>query len=124
MINNRQLRDDLVLTFTENELRTLSAKLRVPYQSLRGKTQADRFGVLIGRLERQHRLPELVLALVDANPNYKARYEVYLQSSSLEGLDSSEADLLMDISKGSPVMEEPPTMTWDTTSRQKKDESE
>lgn len=125
MINNRQLRDELVLTFTENELKTLAAQVEIPYQSLRGKTQADRFSVLIGRLERLGRVPDLVLALVTANPNYKDKYAVYLEQSLPGKLDESVTNILLDISKGSaPMIEEPPTVRWETQINQKKDESE
>ena len=125
MINKLQLRDELVLTFNESELKKLSAQLNIPYDSLRGKTQRDRFGVLIGRIERLNRLPELVLALVAANPNYKLQYGDFLEKTLPGQLDESGAELLIDISKGGgPIVEEPPTMTWETQVGQKKDDSE
>lgn len=125
MINRIQLRDELVITFTENELKTLSSQLAIPYDTLRGKTQRDRFGVLIGRLERHNRLPQLVLALVKANPSYREKYEQFLEKTLPGKLDESGVDFLMDISKGGgPPVEEPPTMTWDTQVGNKKDQSE
>lgn len=115
MINRIELRDDLVIAFTENELKSLCRKLDIPYDLLHGKTQQDRFGVLIGRLERQNRLPELVLALVTANPNHTAKYKAYLEEKLPGRLEESSASFLLDASKGSgPAIEEPPTMTWNT----------
>lgn len=125
MINRVQLRDDLVIAFSENELKTLAAQLDIPYESLHGKTQRDRFTVLIGRLERQNRLPELVLGLVMANPNHKTRYEAYLESAAPGKLSDYESTFLIDLSQGGgPPVEEPPTMTWDTQVSQKRDEDE
>ncbi len=124
MINNVQLRDELVLTFNESELRRLSTQLDISYKSLRGKTQRDRFGVLIGRMERLGRLPELVLALVTANPNYAQKYRSYLETQMPGQLDEKAKKHLIDLSQGRPVIEEPPTMKWDTQVRQKKEDSE
>lgn len=125
MINRVQLRDDLVVAFTENELETLSEQLEISYASLHGKTQRDRFTVLIGRLERQNRLPDLVLALVLANPNYKERYAAYLESTVPGKLSTYESTYLLDLSQGGgSAVEEPPTMTWDTRVSNEKDEDE
>ncbi|MEM7335970.1 MAG: hypothetical protein AAF490_28080 [Chloroflexota bacterium] len=119
-----QLRDELVLVFNESELRRLAGQLEIPYSSLRGKTQRDRFGVLIGRMERQGRLPDLVMALVTANPTYAKKYRPYLETNLPGQLDENARKLLIDISKSGPVIEEPPTMKWDTQVRQKRDDSE
>lgn len=125
MLNRVQLRDDLVLAFTEIELEKLAGQLDIAYDSLHGKTQRDRFTVLIGRLERQNRLHELVLALVIANPNHKARYETYLESTVPGKLSEYESTYLIDFSQGGgPPVEEPPTMTWDTQVSRRRDEDE
>ena len=125
MINRVQLRDDLIVAFTENELKLLAEQLGIPFDSLHGKTQKDRCTILIGRLDRQNRLAELVLALVKANPNHKERYATYLESIVPGKLSETESTYLLDLSQGGDApVEELPTMTWDTRVSDRKDKQE
>ncbi len=120
-MNRHQLLNDLTTTFTAVELAAFSARLGVNYPSLGGKTTADKAGSLIGKMERNGRLSELVYLLVQERPQLQKKYESLLKSESapkdahLEWLDGLAAG------KG-PAIEEPPTMRWDSTKHPREDD--
>lgn len=113
MINRTQLRDDLVIAFNEPDLEVLCERLDVAYSELNGKTQRDRVSVLIGRLERNHRLGELVAYLVAQRPQYVSRYGRFAAEPGQTNDDESSSWLL-DYAQGEGnVVEEGPTMVTD-----------
>lgn len=116
-MNRIQLRDDLVIAFNEDELRVLCTRVGLSYDDLAGKTQRDKAGVLIGKLDRLQRLPELVEEVVRERPHLEARYTPYLQQTKAANpSDSSDARLrwLDQFSGTRPPVDEGPTMRWDT----------
>lgn len=124
VINRVQLRDDIVIAFNEEELDALCRRLGVAYDDLSGNTQRDRASVLIGKMERERRLPELVAQVVQERPFLHEKYTAYLQ---VERPDVAEDDQLgwldrMAGGEGAPI-EEPPTMKWDTEATNQEDET-
>ena len=108
-----QLRDDLLTVFNLEELQALCRRLGVDYAQLRGKTQADKAGLLIGTLERNGRLPELVQEVVRERPHLEEIYGAYI------AIETAAADdplsWLDRLAQGEgPAIEEPPTMRWDS----------
>ena len=104
-MNRVQLRDDIVINFNEAELRQLCQRLDVEYETLRGNTHRDRISVLIGKLERDNRLPELVEAMVEKRPYLAQRYADDLSNPQ----DSpSEEDRLNWLDNIDRPIEEPP----------------
>jgi len=117
-MNRVQLRDDIVINFNEAELHQLCVQLELDYDALRGKTHRDRVSVLIGKLERDNRLPDLMEVMAQKRPYLAERYA----ADPAEPPDSpSEEDRLTWLDNVDRPIEEPPTMRWDTTARHKTD---
>ncbi len=111
-LNRVQLRDDLLRAFSEDEFRHFVNQMGIQYNTLRGQSQRDRATVLIGKLERTHRLSELIGTLVDERPNLKSRYAPYL-GIEIQPEPTEEERLNWLLQMGLPN-EEPPTMKWDS----------
>ncbi len=112
-MDRTQLRDDMVSLFNEAELQVICRRLDVPYERLGGKTQTDRTVSLIGWMDRNGRLPDLVAELVRERPHLRQQYAAYLPAPKAE----SDVDLswLDRVAGGEgPAIEEPPTMRWDS----------
>ncbi len=104
-----QFRDDLVTYFNEEELRMLCAWFDVAYDTLRGKTRRDKAGVLIGYMERNGRLDQLVSEVIKERPHLAARYKL----SPNQPANEPELGWIDQIASGfGPPIEEPPTMRW------------
>ncbi|VAW31296.1 hypothetical protein MNBD_CHLOROFLEXI01-3722 [hydrothermal vent metagenome] len=114
-----QLRDDLLTVFNLEEFQALCRRLGVEYEALRGKTQQDKAGILIGMMERNGRLPELVQELVGERPHLDETYAAYIAIETAAPDDP--LSWLDRLARGEgPAIEEDPTMRWDT--EQSKDE--
>lgn len=114
-----QLRDDLLTVFNLEELQALCRRLGVEYASLRGRTRQDKAGILIGTMERNGRLPELVQELVQERPHLEDSYGAYIAIETAAPDDP--LSWLDRLARGEgPAIEEAPTMRWDTET--KKDE--
>lgn len=114
-----QLRDDLLTVFNLEELQALCRRLGVEYEALRGQTQQDKAGILIGMMERNGRLPELVRELVGERPHLDETYAAYIAIETAAPDDP--LSWLDRLARGEgPAIEEAPTMRWDT--EQSKDE--
>lgn len=124
VINRVQLRDDIVIAFNEEELEALCRRLRVAYDDLSGNTQRDRASVLIGKMERARRLPELVAEVVHQRPFLHDKYAAYLQVDRPDVAEDDQLGWLDQIAggMGAPI-EEPPTMRWDTETSNQEDET-
>ena len=108
-----QLRDDLLTVFNLDELQSLCRRLGVEYERLRGQTRQDKAGLLIGTMERNGRLPELVQEVVRERPHLEEMYGAYI------AIETAAADdplsWLDRLAQGEgPAIEEPPTMRWST----------
>lgn len=120
-MNRVQLRDDIVVNFNDDELQQLCDRLGVAYDSLRGRTLRDRASVLIGKLERNHRLQALIAAIVAERPHLAQRYT---QQDADSPATPTEEDRLTWLDNVGMPNEEPPTMRWDTTARHRKNKKE
>ncbi len=112
-MNRTQLRDDMVSLFSEAEFQAICRRLGAPVERLGGKTQADKTASLIGWLERNGRLPDLIVEVVRERPHLRPKYTDYLPPSP----DATDVDLswLDRVAGGEgPAIEEPPTMRWDS----------
>ncbi len=108
-----QLRDDLLTVFNIDEFQALCRRLGLEYAQLRGNSQADKAGILIGTMERNGRLPELVHEVVRERPHLDETYGAYI------AIETAAADdplsWLDRLAQGEgPAIEEPPTMRWNT----------
>lgn len=119
-MNRVQLRDDIVINFDEAELHQLCQRLGVDSDALSGKTHRDRISVLIGKLERDNRLVELVEMMVEKRPYLAQRYADDLTDRSANPTEEDRLNWLDSVDR---PIEEPPTMRWDTTVRHAKDKS-
>ena len=108
-----KLRDDLLTVFNQDELQALCRRLGIDYDQLRGKTQRDKAGILIGTMERNGRLPELVQEVVRERPHLDEVYGAYI---AIEAAAPDDPLSWLDrLAQGEgPAIEEPPTMRWDT----------
>ncbi len=108
-----QLRDDLLTVFNLEELRLLCRRLGLEYDQLRGKTQRDKAGLLIGTMERNGRLPELVQEVVRERPHLEEIYGAYI---AIEAAAPEDPLSWLDrLAQGEgPAIEESPTMRWST----------
>lgn len=106
-----QFRDDLVTYFNEEEMRMLCTWFDVDYATLRGKTRRDKAGVLIGYMERNGRLDQLIDEVTKERPHLAIRYKS--KTSQEQGPTNQELTWLDEIASGfGPPIEEPPTMRW------------
>ena len=112
LLNRVQLRDDLIRAFSESEFTHFVEQLDIQYSSLRGENLRDRATVLIGKMERTHRLSELIDALVAGRPNLQSRYAAYLGVEIQP--EPTEEERLDWLHKMELPNEEPPTMKWDS----------
>ncbi|KAA3660917.1 MAG: hypothetical protein DWQ04_18015 [Chloroflexi bacterium] len=119
-MNRVQLRDDIVINFNEAELRALCQRLDLDSDALSGKTHRDRISVLIGKLERDNRLAELVRVMVEKRPYLAQRYADDLADTPASPTEEDRLNWLDNMDR---PIEEPPTMRWDTTARHSKDKS-
>ncbi len=115
-MNRVQLRDDIVVNFNDAELRQLCERLELDYDALRGRTHRDRASVLIGKLERENRLGELVQMMTEKRPYLAQRYTDELTDEPAGPTEEDRLNWLDDMDR---PIEEPPTMRWDTTARYK-----
>ncbi|MCP4422034.1 MAG: hypothetical protein GY805_35925, partial [Chloroflexi bacterium] len=105
--------------FNLQEFQALCQRLGVEYAGLRGQTQQDKAGILIGTMERNGRLPELVQELVGERPHLDKTYGAYIAIETAAPDDP--LSWLDRLARGEgPAIEESPTMRWDT--EQTKDE--
>ncbi|MBK8901866.1 MAG: hypothetical protein IPM53_11820 [Anaerolineaceae bacterium] len=116
-----QLREDLLTVFNLEEFQLLCRRLGLEYDQLRGKTPRDKAGLLIGTMERNGRLPELVQEVVRERPHLEETYSAYV------AIETAAADdplsWLDRLAKGEgPAIEEPPTMRWNTEIIEDEDE--
>ena len=111
-MNRVQLRDDIVINFNEAELRQLCKRLDVEYDALSGKTHRDRASVLIGKLQRDNRLPALIELMMEKRPYLAQRYA---DEQTNAPASPTEEDRLNWLDNMDRPIEEPPTMRWDTT---------
>lgn len=112
-MDRQQLSQDLATHLSAAELAALAGKLGVEATSLGGKSQADKAKSLIGKAERNGRLPELVYWLVQAKPQLQPTYQSYLAAQS--GPKDARLAWLDSLAAGEgPAIEEPPTMRWDS----------
>jgi hypothetical protein len=112
-MDRKQLRDDLLTVFNLDELQLLCRRLGVAYDQLRGKTQRDKAGLLIGTMERNGRLPELVQEVVRERPHLEETYGAYIAIETAAPEDP--LSWLDRLAQGEgPAIEEPPTMRWNT----------
>jgi hypothetical protein len=112
-MNRLMLRDDMVAAFTPDEFTKFCKGLGFPYEELGGRAHSDKVGSLIGKLDRNGRLPVLISAFVKARPQWAARY----QDGVSQGSDGRDAHLLWleELAAGEGnAIEEPPTMKWDS----------
>lgn len=112
-MNRIQLRDDLVVAFTEAELAQLCSRFGLNYDALSGKSQRDKAAVLIGVLERRGRLHLLLREVTAERPHLAAKYQKFMDAESAE--EEARLSWLDQIAAGqvSPI-EETPTMTWES----------
>ena len=82
-MNQVQLLNDLVASYSETELRDVSFRLHVNYEDLDETTRRGKARELIGYLERRQRLPELARALAEDRPHLAAKYAAYLAQASV-----------------------------------------
>lgn len=112
-MDRAKLRDDLIAVFSEDELQVICRRLDVPYERLGGKTKEDKSVSLIGWLERNGRLPDLLVELVRERPHLRSRYAAYLPAAGKENVP--DLSWLDRVAGGEgPAIEEPPTMRWDS----------
>lgn len=112
-MDRKQLREDLLTVFNLEELQLLCRRLGVEYEQLRGKTQRDKAGLLIGTMERNGRLPELVQEVVGERPHLEETYGAYIAIETAAPEDP--LSWLDRLAQGEgPAIEEPPTMRWNT----------
>ncbi len=112
-MNRVQLRDDLVTVFSEAELQALCHRLDVQYEMLGGKVPTDKVSSLIGLMERNGRLQELVVEMVQERPHLRHAYADYLPRDT--AVQDKNLDWLDRLAAGEgPAIEEPPTMRWDS----------
>lgn len=112
-MDRKQLRDDLLTVFNLEELRLLCRRLGIEYDQLKGNTQRDKAGLLIGTMERNGRLPELVHEMVCERPHLDEFYGAYVAIETAEPEDP--LSWLDRLAQGEgPAIEESPTMRWDT----------
>lgn len=115
MINRIQLRDDIVIAFNEEELRQFCRRFGMTYKDLSGNTQRDRVGVLIGKLDRQQRLPELVEELMQERPHLANRYAAMLQGMAEPANRDERLNWLDRVAGGMEMpVDEQPTLSWKT----------
>jgi hypothetical protein len=108
-----QLRNDLLTVFNLEELQALCRRMGVGYTDLRGQTQQDKAGLLIGTMERNGRLPELVQEIVRERPHLEESYGAYIAIETAAPEDP--LSWLDRLAQGEgPAIEEPPTMRWQT----------
>ena len=116
-----QLREDLLTVFNLEEFQLLCRRLGVAYDQLRGQTPRDKAGLLIGTMERNGRLPELVQEVVRERPHLETTYSAYVAIETAAPDDP--LSWLDRLAKGEgPAIEEPPTMRWHTEIIEDKDE--
>ena len=120
-MNRVQLRDDIVINFDEAELRQLCQRLDVDYETLSGKSHRDHVAVLIGKLERDNRLADLVEGMVEKRPYLAQRYAEYLSNPMGSPTDEERLNWLDNIDR---PIEEPPTLRWDTSARHSKNDDD
>ncbi len=112
-MDRKQLRDDLLTVFNLEELQALCRRLGLRYDQLRGKTQRDKVSLLIGKMERNSRLPELVQEVVRERPHLEEIYGAYIAIETAAPEDP--LSWLDRLAQGEgPAIEEPPTMRWQT----------
>jgi len=118
-----QLRDDLLTVFNLEELQLLCRRLGLDYDRLRGQTQRDKAGLLIGTMERNGRLPELVQEVVRERPHLEEAYGAYI---AIEAAAPEDPLSWLDrLAQGEgPAIEEPPTMRWNTEITEDEEEDE
>ncbi|MCA9918718.1 MAG: hypothetical protein KC445_12240 [Anaerolineales bacterium] len=116
-----QLREDILTVFNLAEIQALCRRLGLDYDQLRGKTQRDKAGLLIGTMERNGRLPELVQEVVRERPHLEESYAAYI---AIEAAAPEDPLSWLDrLAKGEgPAIEEPPTMRWQTEIHEEEDE--
>lgn len=122
-MNRLELRDDLMAAFTQEAFIDFCRELKVPYDALGGRAHSDKVGSLIGRMERNGRLPDLVTAFINARPLWAARY----QEMDGQVRDDRDAHLewLEDLAAGEGnAIEEPPTMKWDSGKHNTEEEND
>lgn len=113
MMDRVQLREDILTVFNLEELQVLCRRLGLDYDLLRGKTRRDKAGLLIGTMERNGRLPELVQEMVRERPHLDEVYGAYIAIETAAPEDP--LSWLDRLAQGEgPAIEEPPTMRWDT----------
>lgn len=118
-----QLRDNLMTVFNREEMAALCQRLGLDYAELSGKTHRDKVSMLIGTLDRNGRLPELVQELVRERPHLEPTYADYLAAETAPNDDRLSWLDRLAAGEG-PAVEEPPTMRWDTDVPQLDDEDE
>ncbi len=120
-MNQQQIHQDLTTHFSPDELVLLAGRVGVNFNSLGGKTPADKAGSLISKVERNGRLRELVYWMVQAKPALKVSYQAQLQRESAP--KDSRLEWLDGLAAGEgPAIEEPPTMRWDSDEHPRLDE--
>ena len=108
-----QLREDLLTVFNLDEFQLLCRRLGLAYDGLRGQSRQDKAGILIGTMERNGRLPELVQEMVRERPHLEETYGAYVAIETAAPDDP--LSWLDRLAQGEgPAVEEPPTMRWDT----------
>ena len=122
-MNRLMLRDDLVAAFTQEEFVGFCRELGISYESLGGRAHSDKVGSLIGKMERNGHLPDLLTAFINARPLWAARY----QESGSQTSDDHDSHLewLENMAAGEGnAIEEPPTMKWDSAKHTTEEENE
>ena len=116
-----QLREDILTVFNLEEIQALCRRLGLAYDQLRGNSQRDKAALLIGMMERNGRLPELVQEVVRERPHLEATYGAYI---AIEAATPEDPLSWLDrLAQGEgPAIEEPPTMRWKTDIHEDDDE--
>jgi hypothetical protein len=112
-MDKQQLRQDLLTVFNEQEMAAFCARLGFSYAQLGGSAAADRVSSLIGRMERNGRLPQMVAEMVRERPHLEPMYHTYLNSQNASTQDKLGWLDRLAAGEGR-IIEEPPTMSWDS----------
>ena len=113
-MDRMRLRDDLVAHFSAEELALFSARLGISFTNLGGNDVSDKAVSLIGKMDRDGRLLELVYLLLQEEPQLRAEYQTFLEAEAAARNERLEWLDRMAAGEG-PAIEEPPTMRWDST---------
>ena len=106
------LRNHLLTVFNNKELQVLANRVGIGFDQLGGQSIADKAGSLIGFVDRNGRLSELILEMIKERPHLELFYASHL--AQFRQKPHPEEDLLARWAAGEgEIIEEPPTMRWD-----------